>query len=96
MSDLLVGVRELRNHLSEYLRRVKAGEILIITEHGKPIGRIVPTGQSIEERMRSLAEAGFLAWNENKLEPSEPVAVNRGDRMVSDLIAEDRGIDYIS
>ena len=46
--------------------------------------------------MGALAAAGFLTWNENKLEPSEPVAVNRGDRMVSDLIAEDRGIDYIS
>ena len=96
MSDLIVGVRELRNHLSEYLRRVKSGEILTITEHGKPIGRIVPAEQSIEERMRTLAEAGFLSWNEDKLEPSSPVAVNRGERMLSDLIAEDRGIDYLS
>lgn len=37
----VVGIRELRDHLSAYLDRVKAGESLTITEHGKPIARIV-------------------------------------------------------
>jgi len=35
-----VGVRELRDHLSRYLERVKAGEELIVTEHGRPIARL--------------------------------------------------------
>ena len=36
-----VGVRELRDHLSRYLDRVKAGEDLTVTEHGRPIARLV-------------------------------------------------------
>lgn len=36
-----VGVRELRDHLSRYLERVKAGEELTVTEHGRPIARLV-------------------------------------------------------
>ena len=36
-----VGIRDLRDHLSAYLERVKAGESLTITEHGRPIARIV-------------------------------------------------------
>lgn len=36
-----VGVRELKNKLSEHLRKVKAGEDLIITEHGKPVAKLV-------------------------------------------------------
>lgn len=35
-----VGVRELKNKLSEHLRKVKAGEDVVITEHGKPIAKL--------------------------------------------------------
>jgi prevent-host-death family protein len=37
-----VGVRELRQNLSKYLDRVKAGEDLIVTEHGREVARLVP------------------------------------------------------
>lgn len=38
-----VGVRELRQNLSRYLERVKAGEALIVTEHGREVARLVPS-----------------------------------------------------
>jgi prevent-host-death family protein len=38
-----VGVRELRQNLSRYLDRVKAGEDLIVTEHGREVARLVPS-----------------------------------------------------
>jgi prevent-host-death family protein len=37
-----VGVRELRQDLSRYLRRVRAGERLIVTEHGRPLAVLSP------------------------------------------------------
>jgi prevent-host-death family protein len=37
-----VGVRELRQNLSQYLDRVKAGEDLVVTEHGREVARLVP------------------------------------------------------
>ena len=37
-----VGVRELRQDASAILRRVKDGETIEITEHGKPIAHIGP------------------------------------------------------
>ncbi len=37
-----VGVRELRQNLSVYLDRVKAGETLEVTEHGEPVARLTP------------------------------------------------------
>jgi len=37
-----VGVRELRQNLSVYLDRVKAGETLEVTEHGQPIAQLGP------------------------------------------------------
>jgi prevent-host-death family protein len=38
-----VGVRELRQHLSRYLDRVKAGEALVVTERGCEVARLVPS-----------------------------------------------------
>ena len=41
-----VGLRELRHHTSEVLARVRQGETIDVTEHGRLIARIVP----VEER----------------------------------------------
>ena len=51
-----VGIRELRDHLSMYLDRVKAGESLTVTEHGRPIARII--GQRYSPRMMELISRG--------------------------------------
>lgn len=39
-----VGVRELRQNLSRYLERVKAGEALVVTERGRQVARLIPSG----------------------------------------------------
>jgi prevent-host-death family protein len=48
-----VGVRELRQNLSVYLRRVKEGASLEVTEHGRTVARLVPSGErgSVFERL---------------------------------------------
>jgi prevent-host-death family protein len=43
-----VGVRELRQNLSRYLERVKAGEALVVTERGREVARLVPSGASAD------------------------------------------------
>ncbi len=43
MSDVVasqVSVRELKAHLSEWLARAQAGEVVEVTSHRKPIARI--------------------------------------------------------
>jgi prevent-host-death family protein len=37
-----VNVRELRQHLADYLGRVKDGETLVVVAHGQPVARLVP------------------------------------------------------
>ncbi|MBA4377052.1 MAG: prevent-host-death protein [Anaerolinea sp.] len=90
MVEMRVGTRELKNKLSEYLRRVKAGETITVTEHGKTIGQIIPVKTSIEERILAMVSSGQAAWNGQKLQPYAPKAVNRGDRQISDLVVENR------
>jgi len=91
MAKIRVGTRELKSKLSEYLRRVKAGETITITEHGKTIGQIVPVKATIEERLQALVAGGQAKWDGKKLNPYKPKAVNKGSKSLSDLIVEDRG-----
>ena len=84
------GIRELKAHLSAYLRRVKAGETIVITERGTTVGRIVPIGASLENQMEALAQAGLVAWNGKKLRRIAPVARANGEKTVAELLIEDR------
>ena len=94
MKQTTAGIRELKNHLSAYLRKVKAGETITITDRGTPVGRIVPAGEKNErtlgEKLQALQDAELAEWSGKKFQPREPVAENKGDRMVSDLLLENR------
>jgi len=85
-----VGVRELRNNLSEYLRRVREGELLVITDRGQPIGELGPAlaGRSAQ-RARELASDGTASWSGGK-----PKGLARSPQpragLVSDAVIEDR------
>lgn len=84
-----VGIRELRDHLSSYMERVKAGETLTITEHGRPIARIV--GSALSPRLVELVARGEATlptrpWSEVRKVRGVPYEGN-----VQDLIDEVRG-----
>lgn len=86
-----VSVRELKTHLSAFLRRVKEGETIIITQRGKAVGQIIPINESTMSRIEALMKAGLVSWNGERLPPMEPVAKIKGERTVADIIVADRG-----
>jgi prevent-host-death family protein len=88
MIETTVGIRAFKARLSEYMRQVKQGQSLVITEHGKPVGRILPVEMSLEERIESLRKAGLVEWSGRKLRDIKPPAVNRGDKLASDVVVE--------
>jgi prevent-host-death family protein len=90
MNELRVGTRELKNKLSEYLRRVKAGETITVTDHGKTIGHIIPAKQTIREKILAMVEAGQAEWDGQYLQPYTPTVENHGSGTISDLIIMDR------
>lgn len=93
MSEITVGVRDLKARLSEYLRRVKQGQTIVITDHGQPVGRILPVGQTLDEKLQALQEAGLLEWSGKKLQPFDSPVINRSGKLVSDLVVEMRDQD---
>ena len=53
-----VGVRELRQNLSRYLVQVKAGESFAVTERGREVARLTPSGPADSPIARLVAERG--------------------------------------
>ena len=47
MGAITVGIRELKTRLGKYIKRVQAGGTVIVTDRGKPVGRIIPIGTSL-------------------------------------------------
>lgn len=90
MTEIRVGTRELRNKFSEYMRRVKKGETIIVTERGKAIAQFMPARQSVEERIWAMVDAGLADWNGRKPKPYQPKIVNRSGKLMSDIVVEDR------
>jgi prevent-host-death family protein len=88
MDEMRVGVRDLKARLSKYLRQVRQGQTVIITDHGRPVGRLSPVDQPIDDRLKALKDAGLIAWNGQKLKQVTPAATNRGKRQVSDILVE--------
>lgn len=90
MAEMNVGVRELKTQLSKYLRQVKSGRTIVITEHGKAVGRIVPAEQSLEDKLWAMVDAGLAEWNGQRLKPMKPVAKVKAGHSVAQIIIEDR------
>jgi prevent-host-death family protein len=90
MAEMSVGIRELKARLSEYLREVKSGQTVVITEHGREVARLMPVGQPVEERLRALVAAGLGEWSGERLPPVPRRPRVKGKRTVAELLVADR------
>jgi len=93
---LAVGLRGLKNRLSEYMRRVRSGETVWVTDRGEIIAEIRPPGQTsatpVDPGIESLAKRGLLtprAENDSGAYPSLPRGLKR--RSSLDLLNDERG-----
>ena len=82
-----VGVRELKQHLSEHLRRVAAGEVIRITDRGVPIATLAPIAggdplqRGVDEGwIRPPRRLGLIGDNERFAAPQRTLDALREDR----------------
>ena len=73
-----VGIRELKSRLSHYVRRVEAGEVLMVTDRGRIVAEIGPPGSSA----RSGVHPGLLEMERKGLvrlatRPNDPSLYRR-------------------
>lgn len=87
--DREVGVRELKAHLSEHLRNAQRGQVILVTDRGRPVARIVPAG--LPEGIVRLIQEGRLTWSGRPFRvPRERPRV-RGRPNLADIVIADRG-----
>lgn len=83
-----VGIRQLRADLSRLVKRVEAGEALVVTDHGKPVARLVPMNG--ERTIDRLIREGLVIPAPNRGRRTRPKPIE-GAGPLSDLVIEDRG-----
>jgi prevent-host-death family protein len=89
-----VGIRDLRNALSRWIEKVKAGDEVVVTDHGKAVAMLTPAmseapARTVEEHLARLEARGQLirgtgqAWR-----PRKPMHIPGID--IAGAIDEDR------
>jgi prevent-host-death family protein len=91
MERNLVGARELKVRLGRYLRRVREGRTLVVTDRGQPVAELRPIGVEAETDtvLAKLEANGAITRPKDKrLPPFRPIN-SRGDS-ASAAVTEDR------
>lgn len=86
-----VSVRELRQNLSVYLRRVRQGETLAVTSRGERVAVLAPIGGG--SRLDRLVAEGRVSGPELPWSDPEPVRADpsTSGRRLTDVLLEQRG-----
>lgn len=96
MPAMEVSVRDLKNHLSEYLRRARAGEEILVTSHGRAVARLSglstqapDTDDAAIARLRALPSVRSAngPWKASLI---NPLALEEAETTLSDLVLADR------
>jgi prevent-host-death family protein len=81
-----VGVRELRQNLSVYLRRVRRGEALEVTERGQPVAVLQPIATAGDGFARLAARKIPVRRGLGNLADLPPPATVQLERPLSDVL----------
>ena len=89
------GIRELKNNLSRFVRRIEAGERITVTAHGRAVAEIGPPAKAGARRSSRYAELVAAGVVRLPLESGDPLedwpTLRLPAGTASRLIDEDRG-----
>jgi prevent-host-death family protein len=88
------GVAELKARLASYLKQVKSGNEILITDRGSPVAKLVPidAAQKRDDRRQRLAAGGLLSLGKRRMPksllvpPKGPASIGEG--VLSALLSE--------
>jgi prevent-host-death family protein len=86
-----VGVKALKNKLSEYLRAVAAGETVLVTDRGQVVAELITPrvradASPIEQRLGQLMRQGLLA--PAKASPAAPLPQRKPVAKIAEVLQE--------
>lgn len=89
-----VGSREFKNRMGRYMKAVRKGQSLLLTERGKPVAKVVPPDAeqapepTLMDVLRRLESEGKIRLAKRPLSKFRPIP-SRG-KSASEMILEDR------
>lgn len=83
-----IGVRDLKNGLSRALKQVADGETVEVTDHGRPVARIVSIQPTRVEQMIAEGKMILPEDDEDLLALGPPPPLEPGERTGSEILAE--------
>ena len=94
MQSKTVGIRDAKIHLSKFIKMVRKGNEVILTDRGQPVGKIVPihNGElSLSARIKRLEDQGLLEICSGKDPKKIPYAIPVKEDIAQIFLKEDRG-----
>jgi prevent-host-death family protein len=88
-----MGIRELKDGLSQALRRVQEGDTVEVTDHGRPIARIVKAWPSPARQMMAEGRMAPPADDGDLLDLWPPPPLDAGERLGSEILNELRSAE---
>ena len=93
VSSMSVGIREAKACLSQLIKTVQKGNEILLTERGRPVGKIVPLSKEalpLAVRMKELEEAGLVESISAKHHQTLPPLIPVSGEVAQRLLKEDR------
>jgi prevent-host-death family protein len=88
-----VGTKQLKNNLSRYLRLVRAGERVVVTDRGVAVAELcslAPSKRRDEDVLLELERAGIITRGGGRSRVVAPVVPRKRHRSLSAMVIEDR------
>ena len=92
-----VGIRELKNHLSKYVRQVEGGDVVVVTDRGRIVAELRPPAErrtDIHPGLLEMERKGLIRLATKQNDPSlyrRMPHIDLGGKTIQDLIDEIRG-----
>ena len=86
-----VALHQLKSGLSRYVAQARAGEVIEITSHDKPVASLVGIPSSAGAGVARLLASGSAQWSGGKPALHAAVVLAPQGKTLSDLVMEDRG-----
>ena len=93
MASLNVGIREAKANLSKLLRMVEKGKEVVLTDRGRPVGKLVPIDKGalpLASRIKGMEDAGILEPVTGRSSRRLPLPIPVEEGMARRLLEEDR------
>lgn len=93
MQSISIGIREAKINLSKLLKNVQKGREIIITDRGKPVGKIVPMPSDslpLADRINELERQGWIEPQKKKKVKKILPPIPLPEELAQKFLQEDR------